>query len=225
VTPQQRIDAALVFADRLVRDAIGLKAALLGETSPALFISSNPLLAAAEASPDNPYGSSVPLAELRDRPHYADTTASADKVAEGLKVATAPCHEPGAHGAYPQPSCDVTAHHGPRPRAERVAQMTAIKAAAGPMHDTGPPDPGQVALTRSLTDAMNLHAHEHGGNGEFGECGRSECVAVRGRVAEADGGEPQAPVTFLHPTGHLAEHRGGASGCGQCGGDHEGAGA
>jgi hypothetical protein len=89
------------------------KQALLGGAGGALFVSSGPDLAEAEASPGNPYGS-TPLAILRDREHY-----DAGSAAGGMDWG-APCQQPEAHGfgmteadwLAGQPMCGVAAHHG-----------------------------------------------------------------------------------------------------------------
>lgn len=70
------------------------------------------------------------------------------------------------------------------PVAREAAQRVTMTESAGPMHNSGPVDQSQVALTRSLGDALNLHAHSH--EGEFDTCTREQCVAVRQRVASAD---------------------------------------
>lgn len=70
MTTHPDLTTAAAYMDEAMKAIALAKQALLGGAGGALFVSSGPDLAAAQASPGNPYGSSVPLASLRDREHY-----------------------------------------------------------------------------------------------------------------------------------------------------------
>jgi hypothetical protein len=91
---QPDITAVLAWAARVVQDARYLQAAARGEPVPALSITSTPDLAAAQASPASPYGSTVRGPKIIPvQPHYPYgrskhgryDAASAAEVAEGVE--------------------------------------------------------------------------------------------------------------------------------------------
>ena len=75
MTGHPDLAAVIAWSEQVIRDVCYLRAAALGEPTPALSITSTPDLAAAQASPDNPYGSYV-------SPY---TAASPAEVAEGVE--------------------------------------------------------------------------------------------------------------------------------------------
>lgn len=62
----------------------------------------------------------------------------------------------------------------PASAARRVTQLTYIE--PGPLADPGT-DQDEVAKTRALDAAQNLHYHQHAGS-EFSSCTMTECAAA-----------------------------------------------
>lgn len=68
------------------------------------------------------------------------------------------------------------------PVADPWAGRVTVTQGSGAMHDVAPVDQEEVAKTLAMVqdaNAKNLHAHEHGRNGEFEDCTRTECVTHR----------------------------------------------
>lgn len=72
--------------------------------------------------------------------------------------------------------CDGGLGVFPATAARRVTQLTHLP--PGAWTDTGKVDLSEVAKTRDLADAANLHYHQHAGS-EFEACTMDECVAAR----------------------------------------------
>lgn len=71
--------------------------------------------------------------------------------------------------------CDGGVGVFPAIAARRMTQLTHLQ--PGPWTDHGGVDQSEVAATRDLIGAANLHYHQHAGS-EFETCTRTECMAA-----------------------------------------------